>query len=158
MMEDQMWIGRVPTQTCPWLLWGPAVSCVLTFRSLFIDKKSADCFNIAIIVVASVSCISWAWGTLGFSGRKLYCNQRKRTVRPNSPRRRLAQKESLCHKPLWKISNNYPSLLHGTLRRYVREPWNKIHKSQPVRLPLTTAVCLLNKTILCNPKNIWHCQ
>lgn len=60
-----------------WLLLLPVASCFLTFSNLFIAKKSADCFNIAIIVVARVSWISWAWGALGFSGRKLYYKQRK---------------------------------------------------------------------------------
>lgn len=76
-----------------------ACLCVLTLSNLFIAKKSADCFSIAIIVVARVSCISWAWGALGFSGRKLYYNQREWTVRPNSLIRQNAEKESFLHKP-----------------------------------------------------------
>lgn len=35
-------------------------------------KKSADCFKMAIMVVAKVSWMSAAWEGLGFSGRKLY--------------------------------------------------------------------------------------
>lgn len=85
-----------------WLLFLPAVSCALTFSSLFNAKKSADCFNTAITVVARVSCISWAWGVLGFSGRKLYYNQRKRAVRQNSLRRQTAQKESFTPQTFMK--------------------------------------------------------
>lgn len=43
-----------------WLLFSSVVFCFLTFSSLFIARKSADCFNIAIIVVARVSCMRWA--------------------------------------------------------------------------------------------------